>query len=237
MLVALDCDTVVVADPAPHVPRSAIGAKPSFDYDPLAPADWRRIYRAMGVAPSPLKIRATSTGMESSLCFDSGVLTVPRPFCEQLQHEWIGAHSQVAAVLGRDSHLIPRHLHFFTDQVSLALCTACSSLRFRPLPVTMNFPTHVPVHLSALPEDPCPVILHYHDAVDDRGLLYRPRSTVAVDRANAFNLALAAQLGVPYSGLCTRPLLSRLAQGTADRVWVDSCCQTTFAIMARRSAR
>ncbi len=42
VLVALDCDTVVVGDPAPHIPGSAIGAKP-VDHDPLSQGDWRRL--------------------------------------------------------------------------------------------------------------------------------------------------------------------------------------------------
>ena len=43
VLVALDCDTVVVADPRPQIPSSAIGAKPA-DSDPFTHRDWRRLY-------------------------------------------------------------------------------------------------------------------------------------------------------------------------------------------------
>jgi hypothetical protein len=219
VLVALDCDTVVVGDPAHHIPPSAIGAKPA-DYDLLTRRDWQRLYRALDITASEPSMRATSSGREIQPCFNSGVLTVPRPLCEQFRHEWLSAHSQVADALGSDSHLIPRHLHFFADQFSLAVCLGRTSLGFAPLPVTMNFPTHVPVHGSSLSAGAQPVILHYHDAVDDRGFLYRPRSPVAADQADAFNRARASGLDIGYSGLQTRPLLARLAQGTADRFWL-----------------
>ena len=145
VLVALDCDTVVVGDPAPHIPHSAVGAKP-VDYDPLTRHDWRRLYHRLNITASAPTVRATSTGKETPSCFNSGVLTVPRPLCEQFQQEWLSAHSQVADTLGSDSRVIPRHLHFFGDQLSLAFCLAYTNLDFVPLSVTMNFPTHVPVH-------------------------------------------------------------------------------------------
>ncbi len=46
---------------------------------------------------------------------------------------------QVTEALGSDSQLIPRHLHFFADQLSLAFCLAHTRLDFVPLLVTMNF--------------------------------------------------------------------------------------------------
>lgn len=219
VLVALDCDTLVVADPLPHIPISAIGAKP-VDYDPLSSSDWRRIYRALGITHSASKVHATSSGREIPPCFNSGVLTVPRLLSPRLQQDWSDAHFRVAAAFGSDSHLIPRHLHFFADQVSLAVCLARADLSHVTLPVTMNCPTHVPVHQSSLPVDSEPVILHYHDAVDRQGFLYRPRSSVAVHRADEFNLARASRTGVPYAGLRRRPVLSRFVQASAQRFWL-----------------
>ncbi len=219
VLVALDCETVVLSDPRPHIPVSAIGAKP-VDYDPLSRGDWRRLYRAMGIPIPTPKIRATSSGSEITPCFNSGVLTVPGALCRQFQREWSSAHLQMAAALGGDSHVIPRHLHYFEDQVSLALCMARSSLPFVPLPVVMNFPTHVPVHDSALSGHSPALILHYYDAVDDRGFLYRPQSPIGAEGAEAFNAARAARLGIPYAGLRPRRRLSRLSEAIADRFWL-----------------
>ena len=219
VLVALDCDTVVVGDPAPHIPPSAIGAKP-VDYDPLTRRDWRRLNRILNITASEPAMHATSTGRKIPPCFNSGVLTVPRPLCEPFQQDWLCAHAQVTGALGSNSQLIPRHLHFFADQLSLALCLAHTRLDFVPLLVDMNFPTHVPVHGSSLSGNTQPVILHYHGAVDEQGFLYQPRSPLAKDHADAFNRARASKLEIDYHGLHSRPRWARLAQATADRVWL-----------------
>jgi hypothetical protein len=211
VLVALDCDTVVVSDPAPHIPGSAIGAKP-VDRDPLSRRDWRRLYGALGSGWDP------DAGIPP--CFNSGVLTVPRQLCEPLRREWLSAHHEVAAALGSDSRLIPRHLHFFSDQFSLALCLARAGLEPDPLPLIMNFPTHVPVPDSALQAGGEPVILHYHRAVDRRGMLQRPRSPLAAEAAERFNRARASELGLDYFGLRSRSRVARWAEAAAERFFL-----------------
>ena len=219
VLVALDCDTVVVGDPSPHIPGSAIGAKP-VDYDPLSQGDWRRLCRALdNTASESTSGAVTPTSPEVPPCFNSGVLTVPRSLCGQFQQEWLSSHSQVVEALGADSRLIPRHLHFFADQFSLAFCLARTNLSSVPLPVSMNFPTHVPVDCAELPEDSPPLILHYHDATDQSGFLYRPRSALGAAQVEAFNLARAASTGVAYPGLRGKPLSSRIGRSLARRFW------------------
>ncbi len=218
LLVALDCDTVVVGDPSPRIPSTAIGAKP-VDHDLLSHADWRRLCRALA-GPAP----GSGSGVpaarpEIPRCFNSGVLTVPRAFCEKFQDEWLSAHRWVTEALGGDSRLIPRHLHFFADQLSLAFCLARSGLGVEPLPLAMNFPTHMPVDCTELCEDSPPLILHYHDAADERGFLYRPRSAGGAAQVEAFNLARAASLGPLYPGLRGKPLLSRLGRWLCRRFW------------------
>src|SRR5450755_2207434 len=43
VLAALDCDTIIVGDLVPHLPRDSVGAKPA-DVDRLTPGQWRRLY-------------------------------------------------------------------------------------------------------------------------------------------------------------------------------------------------
>jgi hypothetical protein len=212
VLVALDCDTAVVADPAPHIPASAIGAKP-VDRDPLSRRDWRRLHGALGSA-------GWDRNEEIPPCFNSGVLTVPRSLCEPLRREWLSAHEDVAAALGSDSRLIPRHLHFFSDQFSLALCLARAGLPLEPLPPSMNFPTHVPVADSGSQAGGEPVILHYHRATDRLGMLYRPRSPLAAEAAERFNRARASDLGVAFEGLRPRSRTAQWSEAAAERFWL-----------------
>jgi hypothetical protein len=212
VLVALDCDTAVVEDPAPHIPGGAIGAKP-VDRDPISRRDWRRLY---GALPSA----GWDAGEGIPPCFNSGVLTVPRSLCEPLRREWLSAHDEVAAALGSDSRLIPRHLHFFSDQFSLALCLARSGLDVDPLPPTMNFPTHVSVPDPAAGAGGEPIILHYHRAIDRRGFLYRPRSPLAAEAAERFNRARASDLGLDYPGLRSRSRAARWGGAAAERFFL-----------------
>ena len=218
VLVALDCDTVVVGDPRPHITAAAIGAKPA-DQDPFRRRDWRRLYRALDLPAPAWDLRATSTGKPIPPYFNSGVLTVPRGLCEDLRQEWMTAHAEVTSALGRDSHLVPKHLHFFSDQLSLGLCIVRGRLPLQPLPLAMNFPSHVGVEPVALTDEPAPIIIHYHHARDEHGFLYRPRSSAAVERTNAFNIARASRLGVPYPGLRAEPRVTRLTRRAAHRFW------------------
>ena len=217
-LVALDCDTVVVGDVTQYVPDSKIGAKP-VDFDPLPPGDWRRLYRSLEIEPPDSTVRASSSGEEIQASYNSGVLTVPYRLCAQFETEWRHVHAEVVEALGSTSTLLPRHLHFFADQMSLALWAAGSDIGIAALPVAMNFPTHVPVHPSTTSEAEPPVILHYHDAVDKRGFLLRPRSRLAVEKADAFNVARASRMGMAYEGLRSSSPLARIAHSAGNAFW------------------
>ena len=88
--------------------------------------------------------------------------------------EWGAVHADVLEALGESSEVMPEAPSFFADQISLAVWAAQSELSLEALPATMNFPTpHVSIHPSSAPSED-PLILHYHDAVDDDGFLLRP---------------------------------------------------------------
>jgi hypothetical protein len=207
-LVALDCDVIVVDDFVDRIPPGRIGVKPA-DYPCLGERDWRQIYARAGLPLPESSLSATSSGEPIPPYFNSGVVTVPRELGESLGEHWRREHRDLTAWLGEDPHLIPRDLHFFADQVALALALARAGLPYEALPVGMNFPTHVPVHPKALGDDNRLSVLHYHQEVDDRGFLLRPRCTEAVAAANAFNEYRAEQLELDYEGLGSRSLLER----------------------------
>ena len=218
VLVALDCDMVIVDDFADRVPEASVGAKP-VDYDPFTDHEWRRIYETADLDPPPKILRATSSGEPVGLYFNSGVVTVPRALCGDLHREWHDRASAMGAAYQRERHAIGE---LYLEQSALGVAIQHAGLPWVPLPVAMNFPCHMPVHLSALESSPPPAILHYHDRVDRRGFLERPACAAAAPAADQFNRRRAEHLGLPYEELRRRPVLGRMwrsARGRTRRVW------------------
>jgi hypothetical protein len=83
----------------------------------------------------------------------------------------------------------------------------------------MNFPTHVPVHRSALAGVARPLIVHYHREVDAEGFLLRSKSALANPYVDRFNQCRARALGLDYHGLDGHPLHERLRRYARARVW------------------
>lgn len=247
LLVALDCDVIVVDDFVDRIPDDRIGVK-AADYPCFSERDWRQIYARAGLSRPESSLNATSTGEPIPPYFNSGVVTAPRELSQSLGEHWRREHRDLTGWLVEDPHLIPRHLHFFADQVALALALERSELPYDALPVGMNFPTHVPVHPSALHGENRLSVLHYHQEVDGRGFLLRPRCKEAVEAANDFNEYRAEQLKLDYGGLESRTLLGRtrerfqaprrmLARRHRARTWVrDVRARRAGTNEARRAA-
>ena len=217
-LVALDCDTVVVGDITQYVPNSKIGAKP-VDFDPLAPGDWRRLYRCLEIEPPDSTVRASSSGEEIPASYNSGVLSVPYRLCDQFGAEWSTSIPRSSKPSGGHRPSC-RGISISTPiRYPWLYGLPAATSRIAALPVAMNFPTHVPVHPSTTSEAEPPVILHYHHAVDKRGFLLRPRSRLAVEKADAFNVARASRMGMAYEGLRSSSPLARIAQSAGKAFW------------------
>lgn len=234
VLVALDCDVVVVDDISGNVPRARIGAKPA-DYDYLTEPEWLRLNHALGLTPAPRALIATSSGERIRPYFNSGVLTVPRALCAALEHHWIAIHADLRRVLAGQPRLLPRHVQLHVDQLALALAISAAELPYAGLPLSMNFPTHVPVRRSVVREDGSsqPMVLHYHGEIDPLGFLRRPLSEAAVSPADRFNRARAEALSLAYCGLSRRSVRSRLHRLLLRRVRNRSRARLRKLIAAR----
>jgi hypothetical protein len=217
VLVALDCDVVVVDDFAAQLSASGIGAKP-VDYDLFSEREWQRLYGTVGLSPPGKTLRATSSGKQVGPYFNTGVLTVPRALCGEVRRRWGECHSRLVAQLQRDPDTVRRDLAIYQEQVALALAIAGGPLPWVALPVGMNFPCHVPVHPSALSASPSPAILHYHDLIDADGFLLRPKCSVAADPAHRFNSRRAEHLSLAYSRLRSPPAWESIRTSAGDRL-------------------
>ena len=215
ILVCLDCDVVVVDDFALRIPADAVGAKP-VEYDLFTEAEWQQMFGAVGLTPPGRSLRATSSGRAIRPYFNSGVMTVPFGHCAELRDHYGSCHAELAELLERKRH--PVHLAIHLDQVALAVAIASGRIPWAALPVSMNFPCHVPVHASALASSPPPSILHYHGRVDARGFLLRPRSDAATEAADRFNRRRAAELSLPYDRLRRPSILVSLRRALGGRI-------------------
>ena len=218
VLAQLDCDTIVVGDFSEHLSTERIGAKPA-DYDRLTDREWRRMFAGLGITPPQRTLTATATGRPMYPYFNSGVLFVPRQLCTELRRVWELYHSRVLELFRHDGHVIPRHWQWQVNQYSLAAALLNESLPHTTLPVSINFPTHIPVHPSVLDAATQPLILHYHQEIDSRGFLMRSRHPLADPYLDRFNARLAAAMDIPYRGVPSRPRAEALRRTLRQRFW------------------
>lgn len=194
VLLALDCDTVVVGDPLDELPHDlSIGAAPA-DLNPLSGREWRRLFNALGLSMPERQVRATTNGSPMPPYFNSGVLAIARDQCAPLQQRWLDALEQVSRLWEQERPPIAPHKRFYSEQ--WALMRALHGCDVRALPTTMNFPTHVRIGAHAASHGE-PRILHYHAQVSADGFVLRPAARQARPAVERFNAARAAALGIP----------------------------------------
>jgi hypothetical protein len=234
LLLALDCDIAIAAEPALAERLDAIGAKPA-DVDPLSARQWRRLFAALELDPPDKPVLATTSGRPMAPYFNSGVLLVPATLCADLRRRWTDAHARLAALLERDRFLIPPPAHFYRDQFALA--AALQSLPWHALPVALNFPTHLPVAATALADSPPPALLHYHGELDRDGFLLRPRCARASAAVERVNRQRAGVLGLSYDTAHARPRRERLRQAVGQRLWRTASSRRIYHAAAVRRLR
>jgi hypothetical protein len=186
-VVALDTDIAVAGDFSPYLTGATVRAKP-VDYDPLSLVQWISLFDHFGLAVPPERYVTTLDGSETIAYFNRGALLVPAKMAARLAGAW-------AALVGRvlnaypDLPAIARHA-FFTDQFALALALRLEDITVDPLPLCMNFPTHISVHPSSQPHNVEPLFLHHHHRVTAGGVLM-PCGYQAPDQAIAAVNAMA----------------------------------------------
>jgi hypothetical protein len=207
VLLAVDCDIAVAGDPSPLIPGDAIGVVPA-DVDPLDEQQWSRLLAGLGLGPSPRSVTATTTGRPMHPYFNSGVVTVPRQLCGLLLDGWRDALEDVHSLWLSQPRVISRKGRFFADQYAL-MAALRRKLPWTALSRELNLATHVKLDDTTV-AGLDPVLLHYHEAVDDDGLLFRPRSAIAEAAVERVNRSHAAAHGLDYRGMRKLPLRSQL---------------------------
>lgn len=214
VLLGLDCDTIVVADPGKWADRDRIGAK-AADYGHLTDQEWRRMFSALGLPMPARTLRATRTGDPLPPYFNSGVIAVPHALCGPLKAAWTDAYVRLSDAARRDPSMIRGQFRWLIEQASLGCGILLGDLPWHALPAEMNFPTHVSVRSDAIPAHP--VILHYHHDHDARGFLFRSRTAQMEVHLNRFNRRRSELTGDEYEGIRRPPLRRRAYDEVAQR--------------------
>ncbi len=185
LLVAMDVDMVVARDFSQHLHRGVVGAK-IVDVNPLTDSEWQQLYDYAGLTMPGERYVCTSDGGITPPYFNSGLITIPVEWITLLRAAW-GLYVGWLLDATGDLPWLERHA-FFTDQLALALALQAIGCPRQPLPIEMNFPTHIAVAPVFSPQDVEPCVLHYHDRVNADGTLaptsYRSPN-LAVRRVNA----------------------------------------------------
>lgn len=200
LLVALDCDVIIVGDISPHLTPGHVAAKPA-DRDRLTDQQWDALFGALGVPPAEKSVVATSSGTPMRPYFNSGVVFVPWAHSKPLLVSWSGLLDAILLLLSRQPELVPPQWHIHADQFSLAAALLRDRFPTRPLPLALNFPTHIASRPELVAATGQPLILHYHKDMNKSGFIMRSRVTTVNPLIAQFNAARAQHLGVPDPGL------------------------------------
>jgi len=176
----LDCDTLVVRDPLPLLKRDVFHAKiaplPTVTHEVF-----ERLFARFGL-PLPPRTHVTGyTGTPTIPYFNAGVISISADLAERLAPEW----RRYNAILASQPELVApceHHLH----QAALAIALAATGIPTEEMGAELNFQLNA-THLPAPPgyAEIDPAIIHYHQLVDDDGILLPtpfPNAQARIDR-------------------------------------------------------
>ena len=188
LLLLLDCDTVVVRDPLPHLRGDVFQGK-------IAPTPtvtdevFDRLFLHFGVPKPPREHVTPLTGTPTIPYFNAGVLAIPTALAGTLAPAW-REYNEVLA--DRPELVAPCHRHL--HQAALSLAVAATGVPYACLDEAMNLQlnsTHVEAPRSFTEVDP--VIIHYHHLATDDGFLLPTPYPGAQARIDAFNARMRAE--------------------------------------------
>ncbi len=186
IVVLLDCDVVLVRDPAPWLDLGAVAAKLA-DLPTISLTDLEAIFRHFKYAIPSARYCHELTGDACLAYCNSGVIVVPEKYRSRLVGGWDYWNRLVLT-----SPETLRFNRFHVDQVSLALTLENSDVPFAPLPPEMNMPVHFETYPAAWNERD-PVIIHYHWLAYSSGFLKPVFLRQCSRRIEAFNARLRAE--------------------------------------------
>ncbi|MEX2624535.1 MAG: hypothetical protein WD651_12510 [Acidimicrobiia bacterium] len=212
VLLALDCDTIVMGDLSEIIGSGvSIQAKPE-NYDPFGLDAWRLVFRELDIEEPSRPLLTTSGGQMVYPYYNSGVMFVPAALSSVLYHRWSKRIADLIQFKQANPGILPQRK--FTDQMALALTGIADGIPISRLPASINFSTTGRIHPLYRGELGPPFVLHYHNEMNNRGLIFRPILAELSPLIDTFNEELATYRGYDFVGTpsppATRGLFRRL---------------------------
>jgi hypothetical protein len=189
VVVLIDCDTIVVRDPAPWLNVPGIAAKLA-DVHSVQLQDIEQVFLHFGLRVPEARFTHELTGDSNIAYCNSGVVVVHEEHRARFAADWDRWNR---AVLELPAAIPFKRYH--VDQLSLALTIENSGIPFEELPAEMNMPVHLDEKFyPASWHSRDPVIIHYHGLAYSNGFL-KPNFLFQVSRRiESFNARLRAEL-------------------------------------------
>ncbi len=187
-VILLDCDTVIVQEPLGLVSEKDFAAK--IADSPTVPLEIFRALFSFFKLPTPKATEHCTVRGEPTLpYFNAGVLSFSRNAMAALIPEWL----RLNLALSKRLDLL-KDCTNFCEQASLSLALASCGVSFEALGNRYNFPVHFctePLGSDFAKTDP--VIVHYHDLIDKKGLLQNSCYPAVNERIQSFNERLTQE--------------------------------------------
>jgi hypothetical protein len=198
-VVLLDCDTLIVQDPARWLNVDAVALKLA-DLPTVSLAELESIFRHLECPVPSTRYHHELTGDACIAYCNSGLMIVPEKYRQRLAGQWDYWNRRV---LGLPETLSFNRFH--TDQVGLALTLENTDVPFAPLSAEMNMPAHFSADFYP-PEwqELDPIIVHYHWLSYPNGFLKPCALRQCTRRIDAFNARLRAEMG-PRLSISQKP--------------------------------
>jgi len=173
VLIALDCDTVVVRDFYKEIDPNYFQAKP-VNNDPLTIDQWKYMFSYFGLELPDQRVITAGVKQSSTIpYFNSGVLAIPKSYVKRLHLAWEKYAKLILDNYHKMGELANRK--YFADQHSLSLALVAENIPIKIFPVEMNFSTPIQMKPEFSPRSLKPYIFHYHRFVLKNGLIQKTR--------------------------------------------------------------
>lgn len=208
VLLALDCDAIVMGDLASVMSTTAVRAVPAIQ-NQLSEESWERVYDHLGLPRPEQRMVMAITGQRTYPYVNGGVLFVPRQACLPLLDRWQWARDKILELEAEEPGFLCGRT--FSDQYSLPAAVAAAGFDIDLLPVNYNLRTQTTRYAAEYDGQwgpPC--IYHYHGEIDAAGFLrWAPRPEIR-PFLDEFNRRRAEALRLPYVGLAQPPVAKRV---------------------------
>jgi len=217
IVVLLDCDTVLVQDPARWLNQDVVAIKLA-DLPTVSLAELQSIFHYLKCpVPSPRYHHELTRDACIAYC-NSGVIIVPEKYRQRLATQWDYWNRQVLT--------LPETLPFnrvHTDQVGLALALENTEVPFAPLLTEMNMPAHFNAEFYPTAwQELDPTVIHYHWLSYPDGFLKPCALKQCTRRIESFNARLRAEVHPRLSSSLAPSQHTTVAQRGGPKVVVGS---------------